>query len=363
MCTSKGKARRINRERGKDGECKCEQGQNQGLQTQVKKQSTLESSCAISSRPYSIQEDSLLNLASVIDTISLRTVINDALSAVIPKVEKIYTYLLDVKSSKLLCDNPPHEMSNEGRLREAVITKQRIKCNGLHKTDVQVPPMSHLVAPLPSDKHIMILPVIDTDVGKVISVILVYSGSLSNVDDSCLRILERHISAACKRVQTLYDPLSWGHFMTEQPPSKMNMVEGAIDELDNKVLKLCGELYDVEATSLQVKIIQYLQRETESKCCCMLVASEGDGHFFCQVVGEKVLREEIVFPLAFVPLKHSEIESKVLTMKDITNEQHKKLNSILGFEVVSMLCVPVVCRATGELVALGCAFNKNADSK
>ncbi|XP_059819232.1 cGMP-dependent 3',5'-cyclic phosphodiesterase [Hypanus sabinus] len=363
-CRRKGKERSKDRERGTETftECqhRCEQQQDQKVQRQVKTLPNFESACAISTQPYTAQEESLLHLASAIDTISLRAVISDALSTVLPKVESIYIYLLDVKSSKLLCDNPPHEMSKEGRLREAVVTKQRIKCNGLHKTDIQVPRMNHLLAPLPTDKQIMILPVIDTDIGRVISVILVYCGLMNDINEPCFRILERHICASCKRVQALLNPLSWSHFSIGQVTNAEMEISGAFDELDRKVLQLCGELYDLDATALQLKIIQYLQRETHSMCCCLLVVAEGDTHLFCQVVGDKVLEEEIIFPLDFAHLEQSEGSNKALTLSDISPEQHMKLNSILGFEVRTMLCVPVICRATDNVVALGCAFNKRA---
>lgn len=39
-------------------------------------------------------------------------------------------------------------------------------------------------------------------------------------------------------------------------------------------------------------------------------------------------------------------------------EEHKQLDSLLGFEVTAMLCVPVTSRATSQVVALACAFNK-----
>lgn len=41
-----------------------------------------------------------------------------------------------------------------------------------------------------------------------------------------------------------------------------------------------------------------------------------------------------------------------------TQEEHKQLSSMLGCEVTSMLCVPVISRATSQVVALACAFNK-----
>ena len=42
----------------------------------------------------------------------------------------------------------------------------------------------------------------------------------------------------------------------------------------------------------------------------------------------------------------------------VWQEEHKQLSSMLGCEVTSMLCVPVTSRATTQVVALACAFNK-----
>ncbi|XP_059502836.1 cGMP-dependent 3',5'-cyclic phosphodiesterase isoform X2 [Stegostoma tigrinum] len=305
-------------------------------------------------------QNALLDLASVIDTLSLRAVISDVLSTVIPNVENIFIYLLDVASNKMLCDNPPHEMSNEGRLREAVITKSRIECNGLHKTDIQVTKMSHMVAPLPSDKQVIIIPVMDENVERVISVIVIYCGVLENVDELSLNLLEKHICATCKRVHALLNPLSWSHIGLHQSYTAEAELPGAFNELDHKILQLCGELYDQDAASLQLKVIHYLQEETQSTCCCMLVLSEDNGQLFCRVVGDKVLEEEILFPLSFSDFEQSEKDSKSMTLNDITAEQHRQLNNILGFEVYSMLCVPVISKATAQVVAMGCAFNKRS---
>ncbi|XP_041055953.1 cGMP-dependent 3',5'-cyclic phosphodiesterase isoform X2 [Carcharodon carcharias] len=306
-----------------------------------------------------VVQNALLELATVIDTLSLRAVISDVLSTVIPN-ENIFIYLLDMSSNKMLCDNPPHEMSNEGRLREAVISKKRIECNGLHKTDVQVTRMSHMVAPLPSDKQVIIIPVVDEEIGRAIAVILVYCGLLDNTDAPSLNLLEKHISATCKRVQTLLNPLSWSHIGLHHNYTAEVEPAWAFDELDHKILQLCGELYDLDAASLQLKVIQYLQEETQSACCCMLVLSEDSSQLFCRVVGDKVLEEEITFPLSFAEFEQSEGNSKSMTLNDLTGKQHQQLNNILGFEVYSMLCVPVISRATAQVVAMGCAFNKRS---
>uniref|UniRef100_A0A8C0IZC9 Phosphodiesterase 2A n=1 Tax=Chelonoidis abingdonii TaxID=106734 RepID=A0A8C0IZC9_CHEAB len=60
--------------------------------------------------------DALLSLGSVIDVACLREVIKDAITSVLPKVEHVYIYLLDGEA-RLTCDDPPHELPPEGKIR------------------------------------------------------------------------------------------------------------------------------------------------------------------------------------------------------------------------------------------------------
>uniref|UniRef100_A0A8C7PS10 Phosphodiesterase n=1 Tax=Oncorhynchus mykiss TaxID=8022 RepID=A0A8C7PS10_ONCMY len=122
-------------------------------------------------------------------------------------------------------------------------------------------------------------------------------------------------------------------------------------------LSTIGELYDLDAATLQLKVIRYLEAQTHSLCCCLLLVSEDNQQLFCQVVGDKVLKAEISFPLTFGNLGQAVEKRKSISLQDVTQE-HQQLNSTLGFEVLSMLCVPVECRATTKVVALACAFNK-----
>ncbi|NXW84286.1 PDE2A phosphodiesterase, partial [Alopecoenas beccarii] len=101
-----------------------------------------------------------------------------------------------------------------------------------------------------------------------------------------------------------------------------------------------------------------LKHETQSLSCCLLLVSEDNHQLFCQVVGDRVLEEEISFSLTFGRLGQVVEDKKPITLKDISEEEHKQLSSMLGCEVTSMLCVPVISRATSQVVALACAFNK-----
>uniref|UniRef100_A0A673B554 Phosphodiesterase n=1 Tax=Sphaeramia orbicularis TaxID=375764 RepID=A0A673B554_9TELE len=56
-------------------------------------------------------------------------------------------------------------------------------------------------------------------------------------------------------------------------------------------------------------------------------------------------------------------KKKSITLQDTSAEERRQLSSMLGCEISSMLCVPVASRATGQVVALACAFNKQGGQR
>uniref|UniRef100_A0A673YLT0 Phosphodiesterase n=1 Tax=Salmo trutta TaxID=8032 RepID=A0A673YLT0_SALTR len=88
--------------------------------------------------------------------------------------------------------------------------------------------------------------------------------------------------------------------------------------LDHQILRLCGELYDLDAATLQLKVIRYLEEQTHSLCCCLLLVSEDNQQLFCQVVGDKVLKAEISFPLTFGNLGQAVEKRKSISLQDVT---------------------------------------------
>ncbi|KYO25631.1 cGMP-dependent 3',5'-cyclic phosphodiesterase isoform B [Alligator mississippiensis] len=308
-------------------------------------------------------QDALLSLGAVIDVACLREAIRDAIASVLPKVEHVYTYLLDGEA-RLICDDPHHELPPEGKLRDAVLKQKRVECSGLPPAELQGKAMDGLVAPLSPDKQVLIIPLVDKDHGGVVCVILVHCGQLSEPDQQNLRTLEKHVLVAYRRVQALQKLQPWPQVSLSTSSSQNSLAKteratsGDYNDLDRKILQLCGELYDLDAASLQLKVLNYLKQETQSPCCCLLLVSEDNHQLFCQVVGDKVLEEEISFPLTVGHLGKVVEEKKSITLQDISVEEHKQLGNMLGFEVTSMLCVPVISRATAQVVALACAFNK-----
>ncbi|TRY93028.1 hypothetical protein DNTS_009487 [Danionella cerebrum] len=315
--------------------------------------------------PRWVSRDALLQLASVVDRSSLQTSIRDSLRAILPDVDGVFIYLLEAES-RLRCEDPPHDLPTEGKLRlppymlaknttdlfsfvsnrEAVEQQTRLQCTGLQSTDLPQTLMNSLSAPLAPDKRFVLAPLVDSDEGVVIALILLCCKTLTETDEQNLSVLERHLTVACKRVRAVQRFSKQPQTQSHNAPveSKAILEPNDYRELDSKILQLCGELYDLDAAPLQLKVINYLQTETQSECCCLLLVSEDNHQLFCQ--------------LMFGRFGQVLETKKSISLQDVSQEERVLLSSLLGSEPRSMLCVPVVSQATSQVVALACAFNK-----
>ncbi|XP_077468194.1 phosphodiesterase 2A isoform X1 [Stigmatopora argus] len=312
-------------------------------------------------------QDALLQLAAVVDVRSLRVALRDGVQTLLPHAECVCVYTLE-GNSRLMSDDPPHELPQEGKIRSILDQLTRCQCAGFPPSELPEKYKICLAAPLKAHQRAVVIPILDQGRTKAIAVLLMRCSLLSDQDEVHLSMLEKHASVACVRVQLVQasyqrPPLSPSPIQPHNALLNLDVSDQDYNELDRNILQLCGELYDLDAASLQLKVINYLQQQTRSQCCCLLLVSEDNHQLFCQVVGDKVLEEEISFPLMFGRFGQVVEKKKSITLQDISAEERRQLSSMLGCEISSMLCVPVASRATGQVVALACAFNKQGGQR
>ncbi|XP_075871079.1 cGMP-dependent 3',5'-cyclic phosphodiesterase isoform X2 [Nelusetta ayraudi] len=326
-----------------------------------------------SSPPSTLLQDALLRLAAVVDTQSLRAVLRDSVQELLPSTECVLVYTLD-GDSRLQCEDPQHELPADGKIRCVLDQLKRCQCAGFPPSELPDRHRLVLAAPLPAHRTAVVVPITDPEQEKILAALLVSCSPLTDEDERHLDLLEKHASVACARVQAIQlayhrppppplSPLSPSPVQSHSALLHLNVSEQDYCELDRNILQLCGELFDLDAASLQLKVINYLQQQTQSQCCCLLLVSEDNHQLFCQVVGDKVLEEEISFPLMFGRFGQVVEKKKSISLQDTSAEERRQLSSMLGCEISSMLCVPVASRATGQVVALACAFNKQGGQR
>lgn len=74
-------------------------------------------------------------------------------------------------------------------------------------------------------------------------------------------------------------------------------------------------------------------------------------------------RLPVLLPVLLLLLLLLLLSSALCLFSSSLQEERRQLSSMLGCEISSMLCVPVASRATGQVVALACAFNKQGGQR
>ncbi|XP_013411508.1 cGMP-dependent 3',5'-cyclic phosphodiesterase-like [Lingula anatina] len=183
---------------------------------------------------------------------------------------------------------------------------------------------------------------------------------------------------ACVEIAACHYRLKQSPYRATDMPRPMYK-ENSQEKSSEAILQLCAELYDQDAASLQVKVIKYLQQQTDAESGFLVLVSSDNTQLFCQVVGGHVLEEEIKFPAGIealfkdpllgkqpLYLKTSEqadenvflYTTKTVTHDDLNRDQFDELCRFLHLDIKSLLGVPVISRVTGNVVAIACVVNK-----
>ncbi|XP_046549906.1 LOW QUALITY PROTEIN: cGMP-dependent 3',5'-cyclic phosphodiesterase-like [Haliotis rubra] len=124
------------------------------------------------------------------------------------------------------------------------------------------------------------------------------------------------------------------------------------------LINLCGELYDHDAASLQLKVIKYLEQRTQAQKAFLLIVVKETNELFCQVVGNTILAEEIRFPGETSSFAVALQTKEPICLEDIPQDRRAGLEDHIGSKLESFLCVPVRRKNCDDLIALACVANK-----
>ncbi|XP_060579444.1 cGMP-dependent 3',5'-cyclic phosphodiesterase-like [Ruditapes philippinarum] len=138
------------------------------------------------------------------------------------------------------------------------------------------------------------------------------------------------------------------------PVSPRSVEERASQHL----IRLCGELYDQDAAQLQLKVLRYLEEQTQAECAFLYLVVPETQELFCQVIGKKILQEEERFPGQSSCFSVALETKQPMTLEDIPMESRKAIEEKIECPLRSFLCVPVTSRSNNNLIALTCVANK-----
>ncbi|XP_055937013.1 cGMP-dependent 3',5'-cyclic phosphodiesterase-like isoform X1 [Argiope bruennichi] len=125
-----------------------------------------------------------------------------------------------------------------------------------------------------------------------------------------------------------------------------------------KLLRLIESLDEDSYSCLQIKVNQYLKRESDSQHSFILNVSKDEQEIFCTVMSDKVLEERLSFPIQSNSFRTAIKENRSLTLEDINQDQVSVIESSLDSSIESLLCVPVPSVRKNSISMIVCLANK-----
>ncbi|OWF46276.1 cGMP-dependent 3',5'-cyclic phosphodiesterase-like isoform X4 [Mizuhopecten yessoensis] len=285
---------------------------------------------------------------------SLHEQVKEAINYIASKSVTSLVYLLDKDSGELYADKEnTKKLPKNGICWEAWSMRKARACHNLDPGD---PLVSELSAQQDNTgwkpKSVLCYPIDDSQSGRCIALIVVGSNFGEEIDAHSLMPLAEQI-VACYRNMCKCDGSTGDQYRETSPPTSSTTTSDK-----EAIVKLCGELYDQNTADLQRKIVRYLEEHTNAEFGFMLLVVPETQELYCQVIGDKVLDQEIRFPGETSPFS-AVLESKdPLRLENITEDKKKEMEVLLGRSLQSLMCVPVTSRNYDGLVAIACVANK-----
>ncbi|KAL6472023.1 hypothetical protein MHYP_G00206730 [Metynnis hypsauchen] len=235
----------------------------------------------------------------------------------------------------------------------------------------------------------VIIPLVDEDEDKVLSLVLVSCRQLMDQDEQNLNLLEKHLTVACKRVQALQTTSAWPSAQSHDAALKADSAttkEKDYRELDRKILQLCDmyhslislqllsviavfgvidrELYDLDAASLQLKVINYALLQvaknllhtleiivearnlSNAEICSVFLLDRVSHELVAKVFDGGVVNEdekEFRIPADQGIAGHVATTGKILNIKDAYSHPlfYRGVDDSTGFRTRNILCFPI----------------------
>ncbi|XP_076468389.1 cGMP-dependent 3',5'-cyclic phosphodiesterase-like [Babylonia areolata] len=263
----------------------------------------------------------------------LREAIHNTVTQCLPGVKRVVVFLKDQVTQELQADSLV--LPNHGILRDA---RRRNSCH-ICSVPPEPDPVIDLLHPSETDK-VLLIPVSSRQGDGCVVLILasVRSDGLSIEEEKCLAFLQKQVSLAYTAVQ-------------------QTRLETGTDQLES-LMRLCGDLHDQDAASLELKVIRYLREQTFSGSGFLLLVVPETLELISQVVGNTVLPEEVRFPGLWSCFAQALETKQPMFLEHIPTERRGEVEKIVDMKVDSLLCVPVARKGSDDLLALACLVNK-----
>ncbi|GFN82268.1 cGMP-dependent 3',5'-cyclic phosphodiesterase-like [Plakobranchus ocellatus] len=272
--------------------------------------------------PVSVGQEALTPVLDATSLVELREAIQLTISRCVPNASLIKVFLRDPLTTHLVDENC-RALPNSRFISD--ILQQR------GKTEVTINHNQDSIRELLGNQYnndggtnnsVLLLPVPERGSHKKIGLIVVVSQavSLSSVDP-------KRVGLCIKQISVTYEVIR-SSLNKDTSPQISSLLS---------LMQLCGELNDQDAAKLEIKVMRYLQEQTDAESGFLLLVVPETQMLFCQAVGDSVLQEEVRFAGPLSCFGKALETKQPITLADIPVERRQEVEKIIRRQVHSLL--------------------------
>lgn len=290
-------------------------------------------------------EDAILSIGSAMTAVELRDAVSSALHLALLNVRHSLVLLLDLETNELgyfQADNTVRTMPKSGvvwdvvRRRTPDISRQNIP------PDDPIRELLPAMGILDKNQVVVLSPLVEKRGQRVVALLMAVCEEPAEMHKERLYMLERNVLVAASRVLK--------HVAAEKERSRAE-----------DMLRVCGELIDLDIASLSVKILKHLKSILDAEMCLLFLIDDGTNELVLQVFDDLPLDKEIRIPIT-ESLYGRCLTGETVNIGDVSKDMrfNPEIDLVKDFEPSSLLCMPVKVPqpSEGKVIAVAAACHK-----
>lgn len=132
------------------------------------------------------------------------------------------------------------------------------------------------------------------------------------------------------------------------------------------MLRVCGDLIDLDISVLSLKILKHLKSILDAKACMLLIVDEVTNDLVCQTFDEIALDTPFSLPMGETLYGQCVESGKAIIIDNVAQDMsyNPAIDTVNNYEPSSMICMPVQVQREGystpKTIAVAVAFDKSA---
>jgi cGMP-dependent 3',5'-cyclic phosphodiesterase len=194
----------------------------------------------------------------------------------------------------------------------------------------------------------MLVPVAEVKGHRIVAFMLAVCNEPRPPHEEKLQWLRKNVLVASQRVMK--------HMIGER---KRKRAEG--------MLRVCGELIDLDISILSLKILKHLKAILDAKACMLLIVDEATNDLVCQAFDDVALDTPFSLPIGETLYSRCVESGKTIIIDNVAQDMsyNPAIDTVNNYEPSSMMCMPVQVQREGfptaTNIAVAVAFDKSAE--